>query len=56
MNWYDNLTEKEALEIMYKSLSPAERLEIDYDDLVKIEEFNEEIHRENLNITLMHLE
>ena len=45
MNWYDNLSEKEATEIMYKSLKIEERLEYDYDDLVKIEEFNEELHR-----------
>ena len=45
MNWYDNLSQKEATEIMYKSLKIEERLEYDYDDLVKIEEFNEEVHR-----------
>lgn len=48
MNWYDNLTEKKALEIMYKSLDIKERLEIDYDEQVKIEEFRDEIHREAL--------
>ena len=50
MNWYDNLTEKQALEIMYNSLDIKERLEIDYDEQVKQEEFNEEIHREALII------
>ena len=48
MNWYDNLTEKEALEIMYKSLDMSERLDYDYTDLVMIEEFNEEQHIESL--------
>jgi len=48
-NWYDNLTEKEATEIMYKSLNINERLEYDYTDLVMIEEFNEEMHREGLH-------
>ena len=48
MNWYDNLSEKEATEIMYKSLSMNERLEYDYTEIVMIEEFNEEMHREAL--------
>lgn len=49
-NWYDNMTEKEATETMYKALSIEERVEYDYTDIVMIEEFNEEMRREALNI------
>jgi len=47
MSWYEFLTEKEALEIMYKSLKIGERLETDL-PVVNKTESNEELHREKI--------